>query len=155
MFIRRDGILGGSAFIMISGTGANDMYKSRRQYFEDLAFLNANVTPRMTSSNLRWGDKSELQTDGYAYQLPAKRVKKRVDGDRSEELLESAINFLKAPKKPSSNETGAKPAKPNNNIFADMVGSIMGEINDGYEKDMVIMEVMKFLYEAKHKQRHH
>ena len=107
----------------------------------------------MTSLNLRRGDESELQTDEYAYQLSAKRVKKRVDGDRSEELLESAINFLKATKKPSSNETGAKPAKSDDKIFADMVGSIMGEIMDGYGKDMVKMEVMKFLYEAKHKQR--
>ena len=49
----------------------------------------------MTSSNLRRGDESELQTDEYAYQLPTKCVKKFVAGDRSDELLESAITFLK------------------------------------------------------------
>ena len=120
------------------------------QYFPLLQFLADNVAPRTTHSNIR---KFDRPTD-----VPHSSKRSRKDQDSSSEKLAGAvIDYLKRPKDsspPTPVETTPPPPPPKKSagvLFGEMVADIYEEIPKGYHRDMMKMEVLKVMYDAKYR----
>ena len=84
----------------LSGNGTDDVYKSSWQFFDQLQFLNDNVTPRNTHSNIKKYDKACDDGVPITNNVVSNNRKRPNDDSSSnnEVLLETAINYLKRPK---------------------------------------------------------
>eukprot|EP00794_Sanderia_malayensis_P004987 gene4987-5645_t len=137
----------------VSGAGANEVYKSRWQFYESLQFLADNVLPRRTESNLtkRNADTpiEEEENEIYAYPVnnkPSAKSAKKTEALKTDQLLETAITALRQPTvKPSDNSE-----RTADKIFGEMVWKMLQEIPDCYAKDIVKMDIQRLLIQAKH-----
>eukprot|EP00794_Sanderia_malayensis_P003862 gene3862-4399_t len=136
-----------------SGAGANEVYKSRWQFYESLQFLADNVLPRRTESNItkRNADTpiEEEENEIYAYPVnnkPSAKSAKKTEALKIDQLLETAITALRQPTvKPSDNSE-----RTADKIFGEMVWKMLREIPDCYAKDIVKMDIQRPLIQAKH-----
>eukprot|EP00794_Sanderia_malayensis_P012439 gene12439-13725_t len=134
----------------VSGAGADDVYRSKWQFFESLSFLADNIVPRTTESNLpkqRSTETQDAQNSQYTYHIgdnnpSSKRSKKP---KRTDELIETAIDALKKPRAAERERTADQ-------IFGEMVWKMLAEIPEGYEKDVAKMDIQRQLMQLKHGQ---
>eukprot|EP00794_Sanderia_malayensis_P010215 gene10215-11264_t len=137
----------------VSGAGADDVYRSKWQFFESLSFLADNIVPRTTESNLPKQRSTETQdaqnSQQYAYDIgdnnPSSKKSKKTEAKRTDELIETAIDALKKPRAAERERTADQ-------IFGEMVWKMLAEIPEGYEKDMAKMDIQRQLMQLKHGQ---
>lgn len=139
----------------VSGTGADDVYRSKWQFFESLSFLADNIAPRRTESNLPKRSSEEVEdmendNSQYAYQVqnkPSSKITKKTEAKRTNELIETAIDALKRPR-PSAEQR----ERTADQIFGEIVWKLLAEIPEGYGKDMAKMDIQRQLVQLKHGQ---
>ena len=103
------------------------------------------MLPRTSQSNLRRHDRPEAAQ-------PHSTKSRTKEQDPSKELAGAVIDYLKRPKEvipPKPAET--PPKKSPGMLFGEMVAEIFDEIPQGYERDMMKMEVLKVMYDAKYR----
>ena len=133
-----------------TGKGADEIYETSWQYFEQLQFLNDNVAQRTTHSNIRKLDKEVAQP--HASQPHASRKSRMKESDSSEKLAETVIDYLKRPKENILSPQTIK--KSPGMLFGEIVAEIFDEIPQGYHRDMMKMEVMRVMYDTKYRSQY-
>lgn len=144
----------------VSGSGADDVYKSKWQYFDRLSFLADNVTPRGTSSKVvgkkrassaQGGGTGGSASQDCAYDIesaaPSAKSTRKIETARTNQLIEDAINVLNRPvEKPKPVETN----KTGDQLFSEMICKQLETMNEGQEKDFLKMNIQRLIYEAKY-----
>ena len=141
-----------------TGQGADAVYKPRWQFYDSLSFLQDMVAPRRTVSNM--DTLPELTSDSLLDDLPAheKKVsKKKALPSAIEESMMAASSALKVISERSATQPSlpAVPVTPPatkslDDIFGEAWAKLMTEIPEGYEKDMLRIEVQRTICQGKH-----
>ena len=138
----------------VSGAGTSDLYKSKWQYFDSLAFLSDNITPRATTSNVgkrqHPGSDDDDESRKSAYSLggrPSAKATRIFDANIRNQLMEKAINFLDKPKELPKE---AKTPKSADMVFGEMLSGTLETIPDGQAKDILKIELQKLVCETKY-----
>ena len=139
----------------VSGAGTSDLYKSKWQYFDSLAFLSDNITPRATTSNVgkrqHPGSDDDDESRKSAYSLlggkPSGEATRMFDVNIRSRLMEKAMNILD---KPNELPKEAKIPKSADKVFGEMVSGTLETRPDGQAKDILEIELQKLVYETKY-----
>ncbi len=133
----------------VSGAGAGDIYRSKWQFYDALSFLSDNVTPRPTVSNI--GTKRAAAEENCAYSIdnkPSSKSAKQMEVNKTNQLIETAINVLS---KPKENPKKVEKTLSADHVFGDMIVKMLETINEGESKDFLKMEIQRLIFETKYR----
>ena len=135
-----------------SGAGTNDVYHSKWQFYEHLSFLKDNITPRATYSTTQKRVNQNNDADNsFAFTPqngPSTKSARRMDINRTKELISTAIDVLNKPKEAQT--INQPKVKSTDSLFAEMIGNMLEEIPNGQGKDMLKIEIQRMLYATKY-----
>ena len=142
-----------------SGSGTDNIYKTKWQFFDRLAFLSDNVTPRNTHSNIRnravayLVDQDDDSGDGFTTDRKQSfgRKARKTEMNRTNQLIEAAVSYLHKPKPSATPATQVNDSdKLSDSLFGKMIGNMLQEIPCGHSKDMLKLEMQKMVLQVKY-----
>ena len=133
-----------------SGAGTNEIYESKWKFFNQLNFLNDNLIPRNSKSNISSPAVCSPENVKSVYQLESTRStksKKKIEENQINELQGVIKTALTRLDKLNSNDnpTMTTQLKSADEIFGELVVKTLGEIKDCEEKDLIKLEIQQKL----------
>ncbi|XP_053390822.1 uncharacterized protein LOC128553672 [Mercenaria mercenaria] len=138
-----------------SGSGTDDVFKSKWPYFASLdAFLNAQITPRQSTSNLdsQTGDEEAEERDTEDTQIP--KPKKHKSGPAA--AMAEAVNVLSEIRTRFSQGTSRTEDTNTNEedtVFGKYLTNELRKIRDPFLKNNVRLKLQTVIFEAQEQAR--
>ena len=135
-----------------SGAGTSDVYLNSWRFINDLDFLNDNLIPRKSYSNI------DLETEqtfpsresGGNISVKSERLLKSKALERTGKIIDLVSQRLLKDEKNVNAMEVRETAKSPEQIFGDLICQLLGEIPDGEIKDLAKLEAQQILVKAKH-----
>ena len=128
-----------------SGSGTEDIYKTRWKFYSELQFLDEFITPRQTVSTFT---ATRNEEDPFT-SPPSVRQKRMSSADQTvsnaEKLMEKAVNFLD---QSNSSNTSQPITMDDDAVFGDMIARLMRRVPGGHLKDLLKINIQQSILQT-------
>ena len=131
-----------------SGAGTDSVYVSNWRFLHELDFLNDNLVPRKSFSNLN--DVNNI-TPNTSSAKRAEDLARENSLEKTNRVMEIVSQQLLEARRVNETVVPQEPSMSADRDFSNMVCSLLGEINEGEVKDTVKLEIHQLLIKAKYK----
>ena len=124
-----------------SGSGTDQLYKSKWRFYERLNFLDGHISPLQTFSNFNVGKAADgSETEEVAAAKPPKTEKLTKDTEVDPTvLMKRAVDYMKTISVDEENE------KSDAEVFADVMVRLLRKIPNGFEKEALKLGLQQLI----------
>lgn len=130
-----------------SGAGADEVYDCKWKFFKQLSFLDEHMAPRHHVSNiLGTPGRSDNAVTSDRSTLKSERLAKNRRLDKTEKLMETAVEYLKQPQ-----PIPTVPQKDDDDVFSEMISRML-KVKNNQCKDFLKLNIQQLILQATYNQ---